>query len=72
MNILVVRTDKLGDFVTALPTLYALKQYNPENRVIACVAPLNQQLALACPFIDEVIVDDGQSLWLLVSKLRNA
>lgn len=72
MNILVVRTDKLGDFVTALPTLYVLKQHNPENKITACVAPLNYQLASACPFIDEVIVDDGQSIWTLVSKLRSA
>ncbi len=72
MNILVVRTDKLGDFVTALPTLYVLKQHNPDDRVIACVAPLNRELALACPFIDEVIVDEGRSLWSLVSLLRHA
>ena len=72
MNILVVRTDKLGDFITALPTLYVLKQYNPENKIIACVSPLNKQLALACPFIDDVIVDDGKSIWPLVSKLRDA
>jgi len=72
MNILVVRTDKLGDFVTALPTLYVLKQHNPNNKIIACVAPLNEQLALACPFIDKVIVDEGRSIWRLVSTLRSA
>lgn len=72
MNILVVRTDKLGDFVTALPTLYVLKQHNPDNKVIACIAPLNRELALACPFIDEVIVDEGGSIWPLVLKLREA
>ncbi len=72
MNILVVRTDKLGDFVTALPTLYVLKQHNPKNKIIACVAPLNRQLALACPFIDEVIVDEGQALFSFASTLRNA
>lgn len=72
MNILVVRTDKLGDFVTALPTLYVLKQYNPKNKIIACVAPLNRALAQSCDFIDEVIVDDGRSFWALVAKLREA
>ncbi len=72
MNILVVRTDKLGDFVTALPTLYVLKQHAPQNKIIACVAPLNRGLALACPFIDEVIVDEGRSIWPLVSALRKA
>ena len=59
MNILVVRTDKLGDFITALPTMYVLKHHNPKNKIVACVAPLNRELALACGFIDEVIVDDA-------------
>ena len=72
LNILVVRTDKLGDFITALPSMYVLKQYNPQNRIIACVAPLNKGLAEACDFIDEVIIDDGSSIWQLVKKLRLA
>lgn len=72
MNILVVRTDKLGDFITALPAIYVLKNYNPNNRVVVCVAPLNRALAEACDFIDEVIVDDGKNFWELVVKLKKA
>jgi ADP-heptose:LPS heptosyltransferase len=85
LNILVVRTDKLGDFITALPAIYVLKQHNPQNRIIVCVAPLNKALALACAvsgseevllgcgFIDEVIVDDGKSsLFVLAEKFKNA
>jgi ADP-heptose:LPS heptosyltransferase len=72
MNILVVRTDKLGDFITALPTLYALKQHDPRNKVFACVAPLNEELAEACDFIDGVIVDEGGSLWKFSRKLKKA
>ncbi|TKI69420.1 glycosyltransferase family 9 protein [Sulfurimonas crateris] len=72
MNILVVRTDKLGDFITALPAMYVLKQHDPKNRIIACVAPLNKTLAQSCDFIDEVIVDDSGSLFELVSKLKKA
>ncbi|MBU0720557.1 glycosyltransferase family 9 protein [bacterium] len=73
MNILVVRTDKLGDFITALPAIYVLKKHNPHNRIIACVAPLNKELALACGFIDEVIVDDEKSgVWELTKKLKKA
>ncbi|MCF6340269.1 MAG: glycosyltransferase family 9 protein [Sulfurimonas sp.] len=72
MNILVVRTDKLGDFVTALPTMKVLKQHNPKNKIIACVAPLNKVLADVCDFIDEVIVDDGLSMFTFVKKLRDA
>jgi len=73
MNILVVRTDKLGDFITALPAMKVLKQYNPDNRIVAMIAPLNEQLALACDFIDEVIVDDGKSsIFELSRKIRSA
>ncbi|WP_373036178.1 glycosyltransferase family 9 protein [Sulfurimonas sp.] len=70
MNILVCRTDKLGDFITALPTMYVLKHHNPGNRIIACVAPLNKTLAESCDFIDEVIVDGGQGIWNFASELR--
>ncbi|WP_373000107.1 glycosyltransferase family 9 protein [Sulfurimonas sp.] len=70
MNILVCRTDKLGDFITALPSMYVLKHHNPNNRIIACVAPLNKTLAESCDFIDEVIIDSGQSIWNFASELR--
>ena len=71
MNILVVRTDKLGDLITALPTMYVLKNQNPKNRIIACVAPLNVTLAKQFSFIDEVIVDDGKSsLFSLAQKIK--
>jgi len=70
LNILVCRTDKLGDFITALPTMYVLKHHSPKNRIIACVAPLNKTLAESCDFIDEVIVDSGQSIWSFASELR--
>ena len=72
MTILVVRTDKLGDFITALPTCYALKQADPSHHIVVCIAPLNCELAEACTFIDEVIVDDGGPLRVLVSKLKTA
>lgn len=72
MNILVVRTDKLGDFITALPAMYVLKQHNPQNRIIACVAPLNRALAQSCDFIDEVIVDEGGTVFGLAKKIKEA
>lgn len=72
MNILVVRTDKLGDFITALPAMYLLKQNNPENKIIACVAPLNETLARSCSFIDEVIVDDvKESVFAFAKRLKS-
>lgn len=72
MNILIVRNDKLGDFITALPTLYVLKHHNSSNRIIALVAPLNRKLAESCDFIDEVIVDSGEDILELSFKIKQA
>jgi len=71
MNILIVRTDKLGDFITALPAIHVLKKYDVDNRIVVCVAPINKALALSCDFIDEVIVDDAESsIFELVEKIK--
>lgn len=70
MNILVVRNDKLGDFITALPTLYVLKHHNRANCIIALVAPMNRRLAESCDFIDEVIVDSGEDILELAYKIK--
>ncbi len=72
MKILVVRNDKLGDFITALPTLYVLKRHNPNNTIVALVAPLNRELAQSCDFIDEVIVDYGEKPWVLAQQMKRA
>lgn len=71
MNILIVRTDKLGDFITTLPAIKVLKNYNPLNKIIVCVAPLNKELASTCSFIDEVVVDDNSNIFNFANKLRN-
>ena len=70
MRLLVVRNDKLGDFITALPTLYALKSHDPSTHIAVVVAPLNTTLAHASPFIDEVIVDHGEGVLALAYRLR--
>jgi len=70
LNILIVRTDKLGDFITTLPSIYILKKYNQDINIIVCVAPLNKALAQSCDFIDEVIIDDGKSIYKFFLKLK--
>jgi len=71
MNILVCRTDKLGDFITALPALYVLKNYSQLNKIVVCVAPINKELANSCEFIDEVIVDNDQPILELVKEFKS-
>lgn len=56
-NILVIRNDKLGDFMLAWPALSLLKQQYPEAQVTVLVPPYTEPVAQLCPWIDKVILD---------------
>lgn len=56
-KILVVRNDKIGDFMLAWPSFAMLKQSMPHAEVCALVPKYTQELAQLCPWIDKVIVD---------------
>ena len=58
MNILVVRNDKLGDFVLSLPSFALLKTSLPDATIIAIVPEYTSELAKSCHFIDKVIIDN--------------
>lgn len=56
-KVLVVRNDKIGDFMLAWPSFAMLKQSKPDCHVTALVPAYTAELALLCPWIDDVIVD---------------
>ena len=58
-KIIVVRHDKIGDFVLTWPAFYLLKKGFPEAQIDVFVAPVMKSFAQACPYIDNVIVDTG-------------
>ncbi|WP_404376405.1 glycosyltransferase family 9 protein [Vreelandella aquamarina] len=58
-NILVVRNDKIGDFMLAWPALACLKQASPVPRITVLVPAYTAPLAKACPWVDDVLVDPG-------------
>ena len=58
-RILVVRNDKIGDFMLAWPSFAMLKASVPESRIYALVPAYTAPLAAICPWIDEVIIDPG-------------
>ena len=60
-KILVVRNDKLGDFMLAWPSFAALKQAFPSARVVALVPNYTRPIAELCPWIDELIIDPTES-----------
>ena len=57
LNILVVRNDKLGDFMLAWPALALLKQSLPEAKITVLVPAYTRELAAACPWVDAVLLD---------------
>ncbi|MDQ6989383.1 MAG: glycosyltransferase family 9 protein [Mariprofundaceae bacterium] len=71
MNILIVRNDKIGDFVTALPACYILKQHLPDCHITVLISPINQSIAKNCDFIDATIMDEGESAFALAKTLKS-
>lgn len=61
-NILVVRTDRIGDVILTTPAIRALKERYPQSRLTVLVAPLTYDLLHGLPWIDEILVDDRAGL----------
>ena len=75
-NILIIRNDKLGDFMLAWPTFQMVKQAFPKSTIYALVPEYTRPMAEICPWIDEIIVDDQReglsSVLKNTSKLKAA
>ena len=70
LRILVARTDKLGDFMLTWPAVALLRQALPEARIDLLVSGAVEEMARACPYVGEVIVDRGQTLRSIVGEVR--
>ncbi|OLQ86125.1 ADP-heptose--LPS heptosyltransferase [Vibrio panuliri] len=75
-KILVVRNDKIGDFMLAWPSFAMLKQSLPDCHITALVPSYTVALAELCPWIDQVILDptkkgEKQAQRDLVTKLKS-
>lgn len=57
MKILVIRNDKLGDFMLTWPALAVIKHYCPDAHITALVPCYTKPMAEMCPWIDEIITD---------------
>ncbi len=60
-KLLVIRNDKIGDFMLAWPAFACLKAALPDVEITALVPNYTQALATLCPSIDKVIVDTGKN-----------
>lgn len=56
-KILVIRNDKIGDFMVCFPAFAMLKQSMPNAEITALVPSYTASLAELCPSIDNVIID---------------
>lgn len=59
-RILVVRNDKLGDFMLSYPALLTLKYNLPDTQLHVLVSAYTSPMAKLCPAIDKVHIDPGQ------------
>ena len=76
-NILIVRTDRIGDVVLTTPAVKILRQTYPKARLTMLVQPLTKDLVEENPYLDEVLVDDREhknrgmaGFWKLVGTIR--
>ncbi len=57
-NILIVRTDRIGDVVLTTPVFKALRHAYPHARITVMVSPATKDLVEGNPYINDVVVDD--------------
>lgn len=69
-KVLIVRNDKLGDFMLAYPSFALLKAAAPEAQVFALVPEYTRPMAEMCHWIDGLVVDSGEGVLGLARALR--
>jgi len=57
-NILIVRTDRMGDVVLTTPSIRALRKTYPKAKISILLAPSTRDLIDGNPNIDEILIDD--------------
>ena len=58
-NLLIVRTDRIGDVILSLPLAGIIKKHYPECRVTFLVRDYTKELVENHPYIDEVLILKG-------------
>ncbi len=70
MKILVIRNDKLGDFMLSLPVFALLKHSLDDCQTTALVPEYTADIARICPWIDDVIIDPQKFSLPLIKLVR--
>ncbi len=69
-RLLLIRNDKLGDFMLAWPAFALAKAALPKTRIEALVPAYTRPLAEQCPWLDGIIDDPGGEWRELVPRLK--
>ncbi|MDE7315195.1 MAG: glycosyltransferase family 9 protein [Mucispirillum sp.] len=69
-NIIIARTDKIGDLVLSIPAISMVKKMYPESKLYVLVRRYNAEIIKGFPFIDGVISIDDYNAEQLNSKIR--
>ena len=75
-RILVIRNDKIGDFMLAWPSFALLKQQYPDAEITALVPRYTAALAEQCQWIDKILIDEKQDSFIkdiqtLTARIKN-
>ena len=62
-NIMVARTDQLGDLVATLPGIVRLREIFPQARIVGVLGPANVDFARTLHVFDDIIVLDQAENW---------
>ena len=76
-NILIVRTDRIGDVILTTPAIKVLREAYPQASISILVSPLTYDLVNGNPYLNEALIDDRLKthrgplgFWRLVNSLR--
>lgn len=76
-NILIVRTDRIGDVVLTTPAIAAVRAQFPEAKITVLVSSYTRDLVVGNPDLNEVLVDDRKGVhkgvfgfWRLVGDIK--
>lgn len=73
-NILIVRTDRIGDVVLTVPAIRAIRKKFPDARLTVLLSPLTVDLLDGLSLIDEILVDERrgmhQGFWGFLQLIR--
>jgi len=69
-NIIIARTDKIGDLVLSIPAISMVKKMYPASKLYVLVRRYNAEIVKGFPFIDGVISIDDYNEEDLIVKIR--